>query len=151
PHRVGTRGGAGRHKADHAVACRSGGHATGGHLCRLGRGRAMKLAGREANRYFARPDPARAGLLLYGGDPMRVALKRQEAIAALIGPEGEAEMRLTRIPAAELRKDPALLSDAMRAQGFFPGPRVAFLEDATDTAAPVVAAALKEWREGDAA
>lgn len=111
----------------------------------------MKLTGRDANRYFARPDPARAGMLLYGGDPMRVALKRQEVIAALIGPEGEAEMRLTRIPAGDLRKDPALLSDAMRAQGFFPGPRVAFVEDATDTAAPVIAAALRDWQAGDAA
>lgn len=110
----------------------------------------MKLSGAAAARYFARPEPDRAGLLIFGADAMRVALRRQEVIAALIGPEGEAEMRLTRIPASELRKDAALLSDAVRAQGFFPGPRVAFVEDATDTLAPTVAAALGEWREGDA-
>ncbi|MFD1913259.1 DNA polymerase III subunit delta [Halodurantibacterium flavum] len=110
----------------------------------------MKLAGAEAVRYFARPDPGRPGLLIYGADAMRVALRRQEVIAALIGPEGEAEMRLTRMTGADLRKDPTLLPDAVRAQGFFPGPRVAFLEDASDSVADPVATALGEWREGDA-
>ena len=110
----------------------------------------MKLSGRDASRYFARPDPARAGLLIYGADAMRVALKRQEVIAALIGPEGEAEMRLTRIPAADLRKDGAALADAVKAVGFFPGPRVAFVEGAADGLAPVIDAALADWRPGDA-
>lgn len=110
----------------------------------------MKLTGVAATRYFARPELDRTGLLIFGADAMRVALRRQEVIAALIGPEGEAEMRLTRIQAAELRKDKALLQDAVKAQGFFPGARVAFVEDATDTLAPVVAAALADWKEGDA-
>ena len=60
----------------------------------------MILKGLEASRYCQKPNPAHAGLLIFGADPMRVALKRQEAIAALIGPEGEAEMRLTRIARA---------------------------------------------------
>ncbi|MEJ2022931.1 MAG: DNA polymerase III subunit delta, partial [Maritimibacter sp.] len=81
---------------------------------------------------------------------MRVALKRQELIAGLVGPNGEEEMRLTRIPAGDLRKDPAQLSDALKAQGFFPGPRVAFVEDATDTLAKTVTPALDDWAEGDA-
>jgi DNA polymerase-3 subunit delta len=110
----------------------------------------VKLTGAAATRYFARPEPERTGLLIYGADAMRVALRRQEVIAALVGPEGEAEMRLTRIAAADLRKDAALLSDAMRAQGFFPGPRIAFVEDATDGLADVIEAALADWREGDA-
>lgn len=110
----------------------------------------MKLAGAAAVRYFASPEPNRTGLLIHGADAMRVALRRQEVIAALIGPEGEAEMRLTRMPAADLRKDPAALADAVRAQGFFPGLRVAFLEDAADTAAPMVRNALDEWKPGDA-
>lgn len=110
----------------------------------------MILKGAEAARYFTRPDPGKPGLLIFGADPMRVALKRQDVIAALIGPEGEAEMRLTRIPAAELRKDPALLADAIKAQGFFPGPRVAFVEDATDSLTATLANALQDWRTGDA-
>jgi DNA polymerase-3 subunit delta len=110
----------------------------------------MKLSTRDAPAYFRKPDPAKTGLLIYGSDAMRVALRRQEVIKALIGSEGEEEMRLARIPAAELRKDPALLSDAIKSQGFFPGPRVAFVEDATDGLADVIAAALSDWRDGDA-
>lgn len=110
----------------------------------------MKLAGAEANRYLARPDPGRAGVLIYGADAMRVALKRQEVIAALIGPQGEAEMRLTRMSGADLRRDGSLLLDAIKAVGFFPGPRVAFVEEATDGLADTVAVALKEWKPGDA-
>lgn len=110
----------------------------------------MKLTGRDASRYFAKPEGNRAGLLIFGADAMRVALKRQQVIAALIGPEGETEMRLTRIAAADLRKDPALLLDAVKAQGFFPGPRVAFVEEATDGMADVIATALTDWQQGDA-
>lgn len=111
----------------------------------------MKLSGREAARYFSAPDAGKTGLLIYGGDAMRVALKRQEVIAALIGPAGEEEMRLTRLPAGDLRKDPALLLDAVKEISFFPGPRVAFVEDATDVnAAKAILQALEDWAEGDA-
>lgn len=110
----------------------------------------MKLSPRDAPSYFAKPDPNRTGLLIYGADAMRVALRRQEVIKALIGAEGEEEMRLTRIPAAELRKDPALLLDAIKAQGFFPGPRVAFVEDAGDGLNETIKAALADWQSGDA-
>lgn len=110
----------------------------------------MILKAAEAARYCAKPDPGRAGLLIFGADAMRVALKRQEAIAALVGPEGEAEMRLTRMSGADLRKDGSLLLDAIKAVGFFPGPRVAFVEEATDGLAETVSVALKEWKPGDA-
>lgn len=110
----------------------------------------MKLAGAAATRFFAKPEPDRAALLIHGSDPMRVALKRQQVIAALIGPEGEAEMRLTRMTGGDLRKDPALVSDAIRAQGFFPGPRVAFVEEATEANAATLKDALGDWRPGDA-
>ncbi|MFT4149048.1 MAG: DNA polymerase III subunit delta [Paracoccaceae bacterium] len=110
----------------------------------------MILKGIEAARYFARPDPGRVGLLIFGADPMRVAMKRAEVVLALIGAEGAAEMRLTRIPAADLRKDPALLDAAIKEIGFFPGPRVALVEDATDTLTPTIQAALQDWRPGDA-
>lgn len=110
----------------------------------------MKLSPRDAPGYFAKPEANRAGLLIYGPDGMRVALRRQEVIKALIGPQGEEEMRLTRMAAADLRKDPAMLLDAVKAQGFFPGPRVAFVEDANDTVAGPIAEALTDWQEGDA-
>lgn len=110
----------------------------------------MKLSTREAGLYFRKPDSTRTGVLIYGADPMRVAGRRQELIAALIGPQGEEEMRLTRMASGDLRKDPAMLNDAIKAQSFFPGPRVAFVEDATDVVAKHIAAALEDWQEGDA-
>lgn len=110
----------------------------------------MKLAPRDASAYFARPNPPKPGLLVYGEDPMRVALKRQEVILAMIGPEGEAEMRLSRHDGVDIRKDPALVSDAMRASGFFPGPRAVLIESATDGLAGTIGAALDAWADGDA-
>ncbi|WP_299600489.1 DNA polymerase III subunit delta [uncultured Tateyamaria sp.] len=110
----------------------------------------MKLNTAQATAYFAKPDPDAAGLLIYGADGMRIALKRQQVVAALIGPQGEEEMRLTRIAAGDLRKEPALLLDATKAIGFFPGARVALVEDANETVGPIITEALSDWVAGDA-
>jgi DNA polymerase-3 subunit delta len=110
----------------------------------------MKLAAREAARFLARPDRSVAGVLLYGADPMRVALKRAALVEALIGPQGAAEMRLERVAAADLRREPAALTDALKAIGFFPGPRAVLVDEAGDAAAPAVKAAVEDWRAGDA-
>ncbi|EDZ46380.1 DNA polymerase III, delta [Rhodobacterales bacterium Y4I] len=110
----------------------------------------MKLSPREADGYFAKPDPGKTGILIYGADAMRVSLKRQQVLAALLGPGAEEEMRLSRLPGADLRKDPAQLLDAVKAVGFFPGVRAVFVEGANDTATPAIIAALEEWQPGDA-
>ena len=110
----------------------------------------MKLNSHQAEDYFVKPDAGKTGLLIFGADAMLVALKRQQGLAALLGPDAEAEMRLTRIPAGVLRGDPALLLDAIKAIGFFPGPRAVFVEDATETAAPAILSALQNWAAGDA-
>ncbi len=110
----------------------------------------MKLNARDAARFFTKPDTSKAGVLLFGPDAMRIALKRQDIVAALVGPDGESEMRLTRMNGADLRKDPARLQDALKAQGFFPGPRVVLVEEATDTLTKTFAAALEDWQPGDA-
>ncbi|TVP74053.1 MAG: DNA polymerase III subunit delta [Rhodobacteraceae bacterium] len=110
----------------------------------------MKLNARDLARLTERPDPTLAGVLIYGQDAMRVALKRQALIAASIGPEGEAEMRLERLPGAEVRRNAALVMDAVKAQGFFPGPRAVLVEDANDLITDALAQALGEWRAGDA-
>lgn len=110
----------------------------------------MLLKGNEIARYLARPDPSRPGLLIYGQDAMRVAMKRAEAIKALVGEKADEEMRLTRMSGGGLKKDPAQLIDAVREVGFFPGPRVVLVDDAPDTAADAVRAALEGWRAGDA-
>ena len=110
----------------------------------------MKLSGVEATRFFAKPKPGIAGLLIFGSDAMRVALRRQEVIRALAGPEAEEEMRLTRLSGAGLKSDPAAVLDGLKAQGFFPGPRVVFVDQVTEVQAGPVLAALADWQEGDA-
>lgn len=110
----------------------------------------MKLNARDLARLIAKPDPQLAGILIFGQDAMRVALKRQDLVAAIIGPQGEGEMRLDRMPASEVRKAGAQLLDAVKAQGFFPGARAVLVEDATDLAHDAIASALKDWRAGDA-
>ena len=110
----------------------------------------MKLSTRDANAYFKRPDQSATGCLIYGADAMRVAIKRQDLLQNLLGENADSEMRLARIPAGDLRSDPAGLIDAIKATGFFPGARAVFVEDAADGLAPVIKAALEEWSEGDA-
>ncbi|MGR3198790.1 MAG: DNA polymerase III subunit delta [Paracoccus sp. (in: a-proteobacteria)] len=110
----------------------------------------MLLKGGEIARYLSRPDPSRPALLIYGQDAMRVSLKRAEAVRALVGEKADEEMRLTRMPGAGLKKDPAQLVDAVREIGFFPGQRVVLVDDAPDTATDAIREALSGWRQGDA-
>lgn len=109
----------------------------------------MKLSPRDLNAFVAKPKAA-AGLLLYGRDVMRIALKRQEFLKTLLGANADEEMRLTRMSAPELRREPAMLMDAIKAVGFFPGPRAVLVEDAIETVAPIILEALSAWQDGDA-
>ncbi|MEM7487503.1 MAG: DNA polymerase III subunit delta [Pseudomonadota bacterium] len=111
----------------------------------------MILRGAAALRFVGKPDPGTAGALIYGGDPMRVALRRQELVASLGGPDADAEMRLTRLPAADLRAEPAAVLDGLKATGFFPGPRIVFVDGAAEAQAAPILRALDAWAEGDAA
>lgn len=110
----------------------------------------MKLAPRDAGRVLDRPDPALPGLLIFGADPMRVAERRKRIVAAQIGPQGEADMRLERLDGSALRKDPALAADALKARGFFPGPRAVVVDEANEFALPALETALNGWETGDA-
>ena len=110
----------------------------------------MKLAPRDQNSFFAKPPSDCRAVLIYGADAMRVALKREALLKALLGENAETEMRLMRHSASELRKDPALLQDGLKAKGFFDGPRAVFIEDATETVAKVIIDGLGAWTTGDA-
>ncbi|MCX7565668.1 DNA polymerase III subunit delta [Sulfitobacter sp. F26169L] len=110
----------------------------------------MKLGRRDGAGIVAKPPRDKLGMLLYGGDAMRVALKRQEYLKALLGPAAEEEMRLTRIAAGDLRREPALLMDAIKAVGFFPGPRAAFVEGASEVVAQTIVQTMGDWQPGDA-
>lgn len=110
----------------------------------------MKLGRRDGAGIIATPPKDKMGLLIYGSDAMRVALKRQEYLKALLGPAAEEEMRLSRIPAADLRREPALLMDAIKSVGFFPGPRAAFVEGANELIAQIIIDTMGDWQPGDA-
>lgn len=110
----------------------------------------MKLSARDARAYLSRPDPEAAACLIYGEDAVRVSQARGRIVSALLGPEAESEMRLTRLAASDVRSDTAALLDAVKATGFFPGPRAVVVEQATDGLTPVFEAALSDWRPGDA-
>lgn len=110
----------------------------------------MKLKAHEVQAYLRAPDKARAAVLIYGTDPMRIADGRAQVALAIGGPDADKDMRLTRLQGSDLRKDPAALIDELKARGFFDGPRVVIVEDATDTAAPAILAALDAWEDGDA-
>lgn len=110
----------------------------------------MKLQARDALGVMKAPDPNRPGLLIFGADTERVAVKRRTFLENLLGPNAESEMRLTRLNGADLRRDPAALQDAMRASGFFPGARAVLVEEATDGLGDTFADALAAWRPGDA-
>lgn len=108
----------------------------------------MKLTGRAATGYFAHPDRGHAGCLIHGADPMRVDLRRREIVAALLAGD---EMGLTRLSAAEVRRDSALLIDAVKERSMFAaGDRVVLMEEAGDGTAAAVKAALEDHAPGDA-
>lgn len=110
----------------------------------------MKLPPRDTAKFLNRPQPAKAAILLYGEDSVRVALARSKLVTALVGANAAQDMRLDRIAAIDIRKEPAPLIDSLKAQGFFPGPRAVLVEDATESSANALGLALKEWRDGDA-
>lgn len=110
----------------------------------------MKLARRDAARFLSAPDPKRGALLLYGPDTARIASRKNDVVLSLGGPDAEADMRLTRLSASDVRKDAATLADALRAASFFPGQRVVVLEDATDGLTDAVRAALDDRSDDDA-
>jgi len=112
----------------------------------------VKLAAAAGAAFVARPDPAAGAVLLFGEDAMRVALKRQDLIAALLGAGGATDMRLTRLDADLLRRDPAAAADAAQSSGFFAaeGPRAVLVEGASDAHLRGIEGALAQWRPGDA-
>ncbi|MFQ5438718.1 MAG: DNA polymerase III subunit delta [Paracoccaceae bacterium] len=110
----------------------------------------MKLAGRDAVRFFENPRRDCTALLIYGPDPLRCAHRRTQVATAILGPSGEEEMRLCRLVGGDLRKDPGLLLDSVRAQGFFPGPRVVLIDEVTDGLTKVFSPVLRDWQDGDA-
>ena len=109
----------------------------------------MKLAAREAARFCRAPDLALIGVLLHGPDEGLVAMRRRELVDAVLGPKGD-PLRLTRLEASAVRRDPAALDAALRARAFFGGRALVLVESATETVAPVLGQVLENATLEDA-
>lgn len=110
----------------------------------------MKLNAAEAARLIDQPNRSLTGVLIYGADSVEVSERKQRLCRSLLGPEEGADLRLTRLAAANIRREPALVIDAMKALGFFEGPRVITVEDAGDGLSTALATALSENVPSDA-
>ena len=110
----------------------------------------MKLSTRDAQAFLKSPNPGTALVLLYGPDAMRTAITRQDFMITLLGENAEEDMRLTRLSASEALAEPPVIQDAVKAIGFFPGPRGVLITEANDRLAPILTEALSEWQDGDA-
>lgn len=107
----------------------------------------MKLSGRDAKRLIGSPDLSLSGVLIYGEDGVEVAHRRAKLIAAIT--EGD-DLRLTRLSAADVRRDPASVLDAAKARGFFAGRQAVLIEDAGDGVTEALKAALEDVEPEDA-
>ena len=110
----------------------------------------MKLNPQNLQKFIDKPDPSRAAILFYGTDTMRVALKRQEYLENLLGPNAEQEMRLTRLTNDEVLKNQSGIFDTIKSTGFFPGQRAVLVENTTDKASKIIIDCIKAWKPNDA-
>lgn len=103
----------------------------------------MKIAGGATAGFCRSPDLALSGALLHGPDEALVAMHRRELVGAVLGPHPD-PLRLTRLEATAVRRDPAAADAALRTRGFFSGRALVLVEGATDA----VAAALDQVLAG---
>ncbi|MBL8791696.1 MAG: hypothetical protein JNM45_14480 [Rhizobiales bacterium] len=73
------------------------------------------------------------GVLVHGGDEVRVAGVVDQVVKAIAAAED-----VTRLSAATLRSDPVLLDDALRSQSFLGGRQLVLVSDVTDVLAILV-------------
>jgi DNA polymerase-3 subunit delta len=99
----------------------------------------LKISGARAARFAEAPDPTLRAILLHGPDPALSARLRRSIVAAVT--EGD-DLRLTRLEAEAIRRDPGSLHAALRERGFFGGRRVVLVEGVRDSLGEAVAAAL---------
>ncbi len=78
------------------------------------------------------------GVLVYGGDEVRVAGVVEQVVKAIAAPED-----VTRLTAAALRGDAALLDEALRSQSFLGGRQLVLVSEVTDVQAKLIEPALQ--------
>ena len=97
----------------------------------------MKLGGKQAERFLQEPDPAVRAVLLYGPDA-GLRRERSAGLLAKIVEDPHDPFRISEIGAAQLKDDPARLSDEAAALSFGGGRRFVRVRDASDKIAPVL-------------
>jgi DNA polymerase III subunit delta len=109
----------------------------------------MKIAPRDAPAFLAKPPAAMRAILFYGENP-GLARDFADAVTRKIVPDAKDSERCVELSAADLRKDPARLSDeASQMSMFSPGRRVIRIRDASEGMGEIFASFLKE-SAGDA-
>lgn len=106
----------------------------------------MKLNGREAARFCAEPDRSMLAALIHGEDQVEVSARARRLVAALSDGGGDC----ARIGGAEVRRDPAVLLDAMKSRSFFGGDAAVLVEGATDGCLKGISEALEAAGADDA-
>ena len=108
----------------------------------------MKLIGQNAINFCLNPKPTPA-ILLHGEPDSKIIRKYESIKEKLLGENAEKEMRLTELSGAEVRKDKSLVLDAIKAIGFFPGPRLVFIKNGTDSLSDVAHEIISEYQTGN--
>lgn len=106
----------------------------------------MKIQGRAAIGYCEKPDPQHAGFLLHGPDAALTAERRAALVASLSGGDS---LRVERADPAAVRKDQALLHDALRTSGFFTERPIVVLEGAGDGLTEAIRVAVDGTTQDD--
>ncbi len=110
----------------------------------------MKLTGAKARGFLAKPDERFGCVLLHGANSIRVADQRSDLSMRLVGPDAAKDLRLTVLQAAQLTRKIGAIADALKAVGFFPGPRLVIVEGANDALHAQLAKAIDDRAAGDA-
>lgn len=107
----------------------------------------MKIAPARIAAFLAAPDPSCRAVLVYGPDG---GLVRERALGLVrrVSPDPADPFRVAELTGGQLSADPARLADELAAQSLVGGRRAVRLREATDGAAPVVAAALAGAGDG---
>src|SRR3546814_16334859 len=95
----------------------------------------VKLAGKTAEAFLLKPDPAVRAVLLYGPDAGLIR-ERAAALLAQIVADPQDPFSVSEISAAQLKDDPARLADEAAALTFGGGRRFVRVRDANDKIAP---------------
>ncbi len=107
----------------------------------------MKLKAYEAKSFFNAPDATKAGVLIYGPDPMLVAHGCEKVVTGLR--RKDCSVQVERVPTDGLTRNPESIASLLKAQGFFAERRIICLENVNDSITESVSLALETHTEND--